>query len=138
MLLLRLCWFLQAMGSISAFLFARTRTIQSLSHSTQLGFLRSCCCNDPKEELYKKRHTQLQLQQLLSTSAGSQLVGLFRQQALLPFILAGMHVAAFEVVFSQHNIKPKCYKGYYIRNKLSCQHQDLRDDEPWFDRVSCL
>jgi hypothetical protein len=51
-------------------------------------------------------------------------------------MLAGMHVAAFEVVFSQHNIKPKpYYKGYYIKNKLSCQHQDLRDAEPWFDRV---
>jgi hypothetical protein len=65
-------------------------------------------------------------------------VALFQNQALLPFISAGMHVAAFEVVFSQHNIEPKpCYKGYYIKNKLKCQHQDLRDAEPWFDRVSC-
>jgi hypothetical protein len=63
-------------------------------------------------------------------------VALFQQQALQPFTSAGIHVAAFEVVFSQHNVEPRpYYKGYYIKNKLSCQHQDLRDAEPWFDRV---
>lgn len=90
-----------------------------------------------QEELDLKQHTQLQLSQLLHIAAGSQLLAMFKQQALWPFISAGMHVAAFKVVYSLNNTKAKpMYKGYCIANKLGCQHQDLRQHEPWFDRVS--
>lgn len=85
----------------------------------------------------QKQHTQLQLAPLLHTAAGPQLLSCFKQQALRPFTSAGMHVAAFEVVYSRNNTQHKpMYKGYHIANKLGCQHQDLRQHEPWFDRVS--
>ena len=89
-----------------------------------------------QEELALKQHTQLQLTDLLHTAAGNALISQFRSLALAPFIASGMHVAAFEVVFSQHNIRPKAaYKGFHIANKLGCHHQDLRMDEPWFGMV---
>lgn len=87
-----------------------------------------------QNELAQKRHTQLQLPDLLHTPAGEQLAALFADRALLPFTAAGMHVAAWELVLSQHNTQPKpSYKGYHIANKLGCQHQDLRGNEPWMD-----
>lgn len=90
-----------------------------------------------QEELSLKQHTQLQLDKLQHTAAGRQLLATIEQQALQPFRSAGMHIAAFEVVYSRNNTKHKpLYQGYYIHNKLGCQHQDIRQHEPWFDRVS--
>lgn len=90
-----------------------------------------------QHELHSKQHAQVQLEQLLHSPEGEHLVRYLWQSQLSPFVAAGMHVAAFEVVFSQNNNKLKPhYKRYLIRNKLGCQHQDLREDEPWFNRVS--
>lgn len=91
-----------------------------------------------QDELSHKKHAQLQLDQLLHSLEGQHLVRYLWQSQLAPFVAVGMHVAAFEVVFSQGNNKLKPhYKGHLIHNKLGCQHQDLREDEPWFNRVSC-
>lgn len=97
-----------------------------------------CFCSWLQDELRHKKHAQVQLNQLLHSPDGQQLVRFLWQSQLAPFVAVGMHVAAFEVVFSQGNNKLKPhYKGHLIRNKLCCQHQDLREDEPWFNRVSC-
>jgi hypothetical protein len=87
-------------------------------------------------ELQHKRHAQLQLEHARS-EPGASLAQLLRSAALRPFVAAGMHVAALKVVCSRENTLPKLRsKGNVIRNKLRCQHQDVRAHEPWMEVVS--
>lgn len=59
------------------------------------------------------------------------------QVALRPFLDNSMSVAAFEIVVSRDNEQPQAsYMKRQIRNRLSCQHQDIRTGEQWFTRVS--